>query len=283
MQKSTTVDDLVTYMSLSIQEKNPWGKFHIEPLKYFSPAFAFVLDDNDISGKLRNEDLDSYGVFIDTQLSDLEDPNIDISILQRASKEEQLQGTKYQIVRSRLLQPIQTRQYHFSGRPTLHQTTAFVKENGSFVTGKRFLVKTGRQWRVAVNTDRPNDRYGEDVTIHVQAICGIVFSQYFEWTVILGYPGYPHVTFNCTPRGAREVFKLRDVPEGKQRRSAIHHWVGEHRRRKTESDEYINILDYLRGQTEFKWNGLNCTIKPSPSDLKKYYNLHPEKQALLYR
>jgi hypothetical protein len=50
----------------------------------------------------------------------------------------------------------------------------------------------------------------------------------------------PRARFVTDPFGVREVFRLRDVPPGKQRRAALLHWVRAHwrqRRQPTEADK----------------------------------------------
>lgn len=72
--------------------------------------------------------------------------------------------------------------------------------------------------------------------------------------------------------GIKNIFKLRDIPPGENRRKALLHWVGEHTRRKIKKDETIDIQSYLRGKLSFTWNDMYVSIKPAITDLDKLKN-----------
>jgi hypothetical protein len=59
---------------------------------------------------------------------------------------------------------------------------------------------------------------------------------------------------------AKGVFKLRDVPDGKQRRAALRHIVNDHKRRLPNRDETQEIAKYWRGARQFDWLGLSGRI-----------------------
>lgn len=86
-----------------------------------------------------------------------------------------------------------------------------------------------------------------------------------EWRVLLGWEGMPRVTFVTDPEGAREVFRLRDVPNGKARRAALRNWVTGHWRTALGSGR-TEVRRHLRGALDFTWNGLRCKIIPSLQD-----------------
>lgn len=59
----------------------------------------------------------------------------------------------------------------------------------------------------------------------------------------------------------KELFSLRDIPEGYKRRAALKHWVASHLRRKpSKPDEQIEIKKYLRGKESFDWFGIRGTV-----------------------
>lgn len=95
------------------------------------------------------------------------------------------------------------------------------------------------------------------------------WSARYKWSVRLNFEGNLAVSFWTDPHGAKEAFRLRDIPNGKTRREALRHWVREHWRQKRESDGVALVREHLRGQTKFSWNGLRCEIKPSAFDLEK--------------
>ena len=59
----------------------------------------------------------------------------------------------------------------------------------------------------------------------------------------------------------KELFKMRDIPDGRRRRVALRHWVASHMRRKpTKPDEQVAVREYLRGAKDFSWNGIEGRI-----------------------
>jgi hypothetical protein len=91
-----------------------------------------------------------------------------------------------------------------------------------------------------------------------------------NWRVLLGFDGHPRIGFRTDPVGVREIFRLRDIPEGQKRRAALRHWVREHWRVPVSVEEnrsaLIHVREHLRGSTQFHWNGLSCSIIPSEID-----------------
>ena len=62
---------------------------------------------------------------------------------------------------------------------------------------------------------------------------------------------------------ARKMFKLRDVPVGRQRRDALRHWVKNHQRKKpfhNNESELVEVRKYLRGKKDFDWMGFEGRI-----------------------
>lgn len=103
--------------------------------------------------------------------------------------------------------------------------------------------------------------------IHLATI--VQFTRELYWTVELGYDGKPSIQFPTDAIGAREAFRLRDIPEGKSRRAALIHWVRHHWRARRSGPGATEVRTHLRGQERFSWNGLRCVITPTASDLKK--------------
>lgn len=84
-----------------------------------------------------------------------------------------------------------------------------------------------------------------------------------QWRVLLGWEGHPRMSFVTSAVGVREVFRLRDIPNGKQRRAALRHWVSSHWRETSDPDVDLKIRAHLRGAVAFTWNGLACKIIPA--------------------
>lgn len=59
----------------------------------------------------------------------------------------------------------------------------------------------------------------------------------------------------------KELFAMRDVPDGYKRRAALRHWVAKHMRKKpSKPDEKVEVKRHLRGKEEFSWYGMKGTI-----------------------
>jgi hypothetical protein len=83
-----------------------------------------------------------------------------------------------------------------------------------------------------------------------------------RWTVSVGFNKGPRVRLLTDPTGVKEVFRLRDLPAGKDRRAALLHWVAEHyRRRRTNPDDLAWVRGHLRGAVEYEWAGFKCKIE----------------------
>lgn len=80
----------------------------------------------------------------------------------------------------------------------------------------------------------------------------------------------PGLVAATDPIGVRELLRMRDVSEGRNRREALLHWVKEHWR-KNRKDEAIEhqVRQHLRGQEKCQWFGLECQIIPSKIDAAK--------------
>lgn len=126
----------------------------------------------------------------------------------------------------------------------------------------------------------PGGSLSEQEEFNLKLSYGIQFIRPMYWTVGLQFEGYPKVNFFTDPTGAREVFRLRDVPPGKKRRVALRNWITAHWRKKHDDpDALIEVRKHLRGATEFHWNGLFCTVSPSKDDLEENERLRIERAA----
>lgn len=93
----------------------------------------------------------------------------------------------------------------------------------------------------------------------------------FFWRVSLRLDDGPSVSFSTDPEGVRALARMRDIPPGKQRRTALVHWVREHWRKKRDpsASDLSSVREHLRGASEFTWNGLRGRIVPSVSDQER--------------
>lgn len=65
----------------------------------------------------------------------------------------------------------------------------------------------------------------------------------------------------------KEMFRLRERPEGKTRREALLHLVRGHWRKHPTTQDRIEVEKYLRGATEFEWFGLRAQVSTNGCDL----------------
>ena len=94
------------------------------------------------------------------------------------------------------------------------------------------------------------------------------WEDYFKWKIRCKMPEWDKsIDFYINPSNIKEVFKLRDIKDGEQRRKALKHIVKSHERTLS-SGEKIEIMRYLRGKEKFTQNGYEITIIPSKDDVK---------------
>jgi hypothetical protein len=154
-----------------------------------------------------------------------------------------------------------------------------IAPDDTFTTATCFLARIGGRWvdaeqrRVLWTRAGIPDRQGTTAADDMvgRAALSIALTRRYEWTVSLGIEDSPTVAFVTDPAGARAAFRLRDVPEGRQRRAALRNWVAEHWRRKAAPSavDRAFVREHLRGATRFRWNGLDCEITPSAFDLER--------------
>lgn len=97
---------------------------------------------------------------------------------------------------------------------------------------------------------------------------------YYEWFVYIRENDKSlGIKIPIVPESAKEVFALRDTPEGEKRKKAICHFVKQHYRTvKNEYNEEIRqslVKQHLRGETKFNWRGLQVNIIPAEYDLNR--------------
>jgi len=132
----------------------------------------------------------------------------------------------------------------------------------------------GYKWcdigRKRVNGQQRNFSNSDYWSTRIQLLSGAIFEQDYYWYVDIGYQGQMELSFVTTPEGSKEIFRLRDIPNGRERRAALRNWVESHwRKSKIDQTESIKVREHLRGAIEFDWNGLHVRIRPSTEDLKR--------------
>lgn len=109
----------------------------------------------------------------------------------------------------------------------------------------------------------------------------LALRQRYEWAVSLGLEASPSIRFATDPTGIKEIFKIRDLPEGKDRREALMTWVSDHwRQDRDDPDMEIYVRKHLRGATMFTWRGMNCELLPSKFDVDQREKLIAKRDAM---
>lgn len=145
--------------------------------------------------------------------------------------------------------------------------TAAVWPDGRYESNRLFVKRGRERWTVVWPRREP---FMDDANTQTDLIVGAQFSSRYYWRVLLGYQGHPRIAFMTDPVGAAAAFRLRDIPEGRERRAALRHWVTEHwRKNRTDPSEEHRVRAHLRGATEFSWNGLRCSIVPAAFDRER--------------
>ena len=159
-------------------------------------------------------------------------------------------------------------------------TCGLIRDNGTINGSSTLWNWNGREWIQMVkyagysaDLNEPNERTQARFSFLLQT--HEMRKKY--WMVELGFEGMPTIDLLTSPAGAKAVFRLRDVPEGRQRRAALKHWVSEHWRQSPSGEDKVKVTEYLRGAERFVWNGMICNIRPSAQDLQKLTEIKQAK------
>lgn len=152
--------------------------------------------------------------------------------------------------------------------PVMAKSDVFALDKNAMPTQaiSHFSGWTGKRWKYVGKHD---SRVALERELHcgTSSITARVDGQ--KWHVKIAYEDSPSIKFSCSPTGAAEVFRLRDIPNGKSRRAALRNWVSAHYRKPIDDrNALIEVRKHLRGQTKFSWSGLRCEIVPAAADLR---------------
>lgn len=164
--------------------------------------------------------------------------------------------------------------FRLKGGAVCEVSTLSILRHGKFCTNRFYVQYIGKgRWEKAgqpIGLENPEPLDEWDNT-QVQLALSMAFTQFYDWKVVLGFhENLPKISLVTDPVGTKEIFRLRDIPNGGTRRAALRNWVREHyRQTRSDPPEEKLILEHLRGATEFTWNGMYCKIVPSQHDLQK--------------
>lgn len=100
-----------------------------------------------------------------------------------------------------------------------------------------------------------------------QCLVGQDFVMPSLWFCRVKMESTPTLRIPTTAIGAREIWRLRDIPQGKKKRDALLHWVAEHwRTTPSNCDDEAKVRAHLRGQRQFQHGGLSVEVIESRED-----------------
>lgn len=265
MNLADHVESLVEYLSLGnmkderVPEASPWLPQFVEEVVVKSAGGRTPEWDPRLPETL-GRDLDHSLLFRGAPVNGVESAFCLIRV--RSARREHATG------RVRSLYPIM-----------LRHDLAWVSTDGNVETrAVEWAGWTGIQW-TRITKDRCFTRLSspEEIRVHSWAACAEAIAQYNNWRLVVSFGG-PGLSFWTDAVGAREILRLRDVPNGKQRRSALRHWVSEHWRKRRD-DGSSRVRQHLRGRETCSWNGMHVEIIPAPAEMAQAGLIAPIEMA----
>ena len=155
--------------------------------------------------------------------------------------------------------------YGFNGLQKIKETNLVVPVRTPLKNGYYFQKQD-------IVKDMSSDIYLEEVK-SINMALQLALTYYYEWSCyIKETPESLGVRVPIHPSSSKEVFVMRNVPEGKKRKRAIVNFVKEHYRTIkgcNDNERKILIQKHLRGDLKFNWRGLEVRVTPSPYDLSR--------------
>lgn len=192
----------------------------------------------------------------------------------------------------RLMDSKETRHLKFRKDILEHRTAFLSKDEKWYTLGEYRYSKPFIKSNVLVNVPiplcyNPNFIYKDkDVKTYMNTedyvnevenfnmALNIRLTAYYEWFVYIKEDDKSlGIKIPIAPESSKEVFALRNIKEGDNRKRAICNFVREHYRTvKSDYDEeerQVLVKQHLRGETKFNWRGLQVNIIPAEYDLNR--------------
>lgn len=259
------VDDTLCYLNLS-------GEFSGSIAKKYGTAILATREACQASVQARNDN----GLNLKPKVKDLETRGVNSLLLggENGSRYQLAKLTKKSYPEIRKLKYFRVLPHSASQACTVD--TCHIYPDGASKQKRFLFYNAGQLWvRTFASNLRTKTRRiftgtsFQDFDVHegvwddtwAQMITQMLWSQRYLWYVKLTYFNSASVLLATDPTGVKGFFKLRDKPEGRDRRTALLHWVREHWRksRKIKDDE-IAVRAHLRGDDEFNWFGMKGQV-----------------------
>lgn len=276
-----SVDDLLAYLALSDIVKDKVPQIHQFSLASLPPTEPFV---SSISEKTHGNE---RSFFVDAKPSDI-DPRQEIRCSIMSFQIEKVDEGYYPkewadkgmdkfVINSfrQVKSPAEFRGMLGAFRwPLYVSERAIITDRGFYhpVRTFSFFDKANNRWMRIVPGGKHEVKhqevlYDEDEAMRNNIALGILFGRRYEWAIEIDSMVGPKLRLIVPPRAIHPLFKLRDVPEGKERRSSLKHWVESYFRQPADDGEAIEVRKHLRGNLNFKYEGLNFNIVPAQFDI----------------
>lgn len=250
------------------------------PLSFFNAAEPFtdrLLENLPEEQKLQLVHASPYDVKPDEEIAKLVphvERTLDVTWLGMVTEDEEKEY-HCSISRARVVAASKLRGVVKGAAPiNIELTSAFIRRDLTYQTSRSYLGRAGPGFRLFEYTDARIASLDRDVAQELdrnaRMSVGIAITRHYHWGVQIGFRGAPSIHLMTDPTGALEMLKMRDKPP-KGRREAILHWVAEHwRHRRRDDADRVRVRAHMRGKTHFEWDGLQCTVVPSPADVASY-------------
>jgi hypothetical protein len=177
--------------------------------------------------------------------------------------------------------------------PLMVRVDAAMPDRGKLISGAGLYAWIGGRWIDAINRTQWTGRYAEVAIPHkwsdatdetnatVRMATAVALRQRYEWAVAVGLEDSLSVRFSTDPTGIGALFRLRDLPDGKDRREALMTWITDHWRQDRQDDDMeLYVRKHLRGAINFNWRGLTCELLPAPFDVELRDKLIAQRNAM---
>jgi hypothetical protein len=194
------------------------------------------------------------------------------------------------VQRFRSVLPKDVRGYASRISPFMLRHDFGAEDRGKFVTTSGLLAYLGGRWPDAqkrVTYDERSEIPTKDNGVSDGRLdnggiaIAIALRQRYEWAVNIGFEKAPSVRIVTDPTGLKELFRLREVADGRDRRDSLMTWVSDHwRKERRDDDVEVYVRKHLRGARKFEWRGMECEIVPSQYDLEQRDKLLADRVAM---
>lgn len=203
--------------------------------------------------------------------------SVDISLTRRAAGAGmRLGGVGFVRVRTRRMSPALRGKLVLSppsGSVLIEISDGMLNSKG-WSCASDFMCFAAGRWRLLAKAiDRRCRQVDDNAIAALVGAASVKFTLRYEWRVNIGPESGGSMNVVVGRESVPEIFRLRDVPEGKSRRSALLHFVSQHWKRSRgqapTEDPAVFVREHLRGQTKFSWNGLRCEVMPPRYDVER--------------